>query len=75
MKESGGDPRAVNDTRGQHHPEGFTDELSVGLWQINTLAHPKWSVEWLKDPKNNATAAFELFKANGWKPWPLTSGD
>lgn len=75
MRESGGDPRALNDTRGKAHPPGIIDELSIGLWQINVLAHPQWSVEWLKDPKHNATAAFELFQANGWKPWKLTAGE
>jgi hypothetical protein len=71
MRESGGDPTAVNDTRGKPHPKGVTDELSVGLWQINTLSSPQWSVEWLKDPKHNAKAAHELFVKNGWKPWRL----
>jgi hypothetical protein len=71
MRESGGDPRAVNDTRGKVHPAGVTDELSVGLWQINTLSSPQWSVEWLKAPKHNASAAYDLFRKNGSKPWRL----
>jgi hypothetical protein len=74
MRESGGDPCAINDTRGKTHPPGITDELSIGLWQINTLSSPQWSVGWLKDPTHNAAAAYQLFRRNGWAPWKLTAG-
>lgn len=70
MRESGGDPSAVNDTRGRAHPPGVVDELSVGLWQINTLAHAL-PVEWLKNPQNNARTAFGLWSKSGWTPWRL----
>jgi hypothetical protein len=73
MRESGGDPRAVNDTRGKAHPPGISDELSIGLWQINVLSSPQYGVEWLKDPRHNATAAFSLFQNSGWAPWKLTA--
>ena len=75
IRESGGNASAVNDTRGKRHPPGQTAEKSIGLWQINVLAHPQWDEEWLKDPRNNAAAAFELFQKYGWKPWKLTAGD
>lgn len=55
--ESGGSTGAVNRT---------SRELSVGLFQINTLAHP-YSITDMKDPKLNAHAAFTLSK--GGKDW------
>ena len=73
MRESGGDANAVNDTRGKVHPNGQIDEYSIGLWQINTLSSPQWSVSWLKDARHNATAAFTLWKSAGWAPWKLTA--
>lgn len=53
----------------------------VGLWQINqpvhVQSHPTWSKEWLKNPANNARAAYTL--SNGgrnWQPWEAyTNGD
>lgn len=43
-------------------------EYSVGLWQINTKVHP-YTPEQMSDPMQNAIAAFNLFKKQGWKPW------
>jgi hypothetical protein len=72
MRESGGDPGAVNDTRGRTDlPPGVTNELSVGLWQINVLASPQYGVEWLKVPENNAKAAHDLYSKFGFRPWRL----
>ena len=66
MRESDGDPRAVN-FRG--------DDYSWGLWQINVrkriwlewlgLSHP----EQLLNPVINARAAHKLWSAYGMKPW------
>lgn len=46
----------------------------VGLWQIyqsvHVKAHPNWTTAWLKNPANNARAAYVL--SNGgtnWHPW------
>lgn len=68
IRESGGDENATN-------PSGAT-----GLFQIMTPLHcgsygiPKADcVQWLKDPENNAKAAYKLFLSNGWRPW-VTSG-
>lgn len=41
----------------------------VGLWQINIKAHPQWSTAWLKNPANNARAAFTLAQSDGLQPW------
>lgn len=48
----------------------------VGLWQIygriHRRAHPTWTDAWLKQPGNNAKAAYIL--SNGgtnWKPWEV----
>lgn len=67
-RESGGDPTAQNLTYPDH---------SIGLWQINQLAHKgKYgSDQRLMDPLANARAAVALFKAaqGAWgdplKPW------
>lgn len=46
-------------------------EYSVGLWQINTLAHPQYSVDDMKDPIKNARAAFAISKGGtDWHQWP-----
>lgn len=47
-------------------------EYSVGLWQINTLAHPQYSVEDMKSPIKNARAAFAISQGGkNWKPWTM----
>ncbi len=65
LRESGGNPDAVNNAPPR--------EVSIGLWQINTLAWPKWSKADLLDPKRNAEAAYEIYKQAGWAPWSTAS--
>lgn len=56
---------------------GRTDVVNsigcVGLWQINqpvhVKTHPSWTVEWLKNPINNASAAKVVYKAQGLTAW------
>jgi hypothetical protein len=62
MAESGGDPTITNMT----YPDN-----SIGLWQINQLAHKGrfGSNEQLADPSTNATAARALYLESGFKPW------
>jgi hypothetical protein len=71
MRESGGDPNAINDTRGRTDlPPGTTNEHSIGLWQINLLAHPKFSPGDMLEPRRNAEAAFEISqRGTNWGPW------
>jgi hypothetical protein len=71
MRESGGDPNAINDTRGRTDlPPGTTNEHSIGLWQINLLAHPKFSPGDMLDPRRNAEAAFEISqRGTNWGAW------
>jgi len=62
MRESGGDPMALNDNP--------PIERSIGLWQINTLVHKKYSLEELTNPRRNAEYAYELSKrGRDWGPW------
>lgn len=70
QRESNGDPNAQN-------PSGAT-----GLFQVMTPLHcgkygtPKPAdecVKWLKDPDNNAKAAYAMFRTSGWQPW-VSSG-
>jgi Lysozyme like domain len=63
MAESGGQPSQVN----RNPPR----EVSVGLWQVNTLAHTEFTEAELLNPEANARAAFAVFnKAGGsWAPW------
>lgn len=59
--ESGGVPGAVARS---------SREVSVGLWQINTRAHPTYSVDAMKDPAANAAAAFALSRGGtDWRSW------
>jgi len=74
MVESGGNPKSV---RIKSAAEQHIPEHSVGLWQVNILAHPEFTHEWLLDPHNNARAAYQL--SNGgtdWSAWrhDLSSG-
>jgi hypothetical protein len=49
-------------------------EYSVGLWQINTKAHP-YTPDQMREPMQNAQAALAIYKRDGWKPWgAYTSG-
>jgi hypothetical protein len=70
LAESGGDTAVIN-------PGHSGDvEYSVGLWQINLLAHPQYTVMQMQDPLQNARAMFAI--SNGgknWIPWgTYTSG-
>jgi hypothetical protein len=48
-----------------------SQEDSIGLWQINTYAHPQYPVSSLMNQDYNAQAAFEVFHNAGyhWTPW------
>ncbi|MDX8151088.1 phage tail tape measure protein [Patulibacter brassicae] len=49
-------------------------EDSRGLWQINTLAHPKWAGRNLYNPDVNAQAMREISSGgSNWKPWSAYS--
>lgn len=62
MAESGGDPRALNDSPPR--------ERSLGLWQINSLAHPGYTDDELYDPDTNAMVAFAISSGGrNWQPW------
>ena len=46
----------------------------TGLWQIyvkvHKKAHPTWTTSWLKQPGNNAHAAYVLSnRGKNWRPW------
>lgn len=70
MRESGGDPSTINDTRGRTDlPKGTTNEWSFGLWQINKLAWPQYAQRDLLDPETNAATALEIQRKSGWAPW------
>lgn len=47
----------------------------VGVWQINQPVHvkdhPGWTVAWLQDPANNATAAKTIFDSQGMAAWEV----
>lgn len=61
---------------------GRTDVVNsigcVGLWQINqpvhVRSHPQWTVGWLKNPVNNAKAAKEIYRSQGWGAWEAYTG-
>lgn len=45
-------------------------EYSVGLWQINTMAHPEFSAKSMADPMLNAAAAMQISHGGtNWQPW------
>lgn len=48
---------------------GQGPERSAGLWQVNLRAWPQYSAEWLRDPINNAKAALEIYKRQGFRAW------
>lgn len=78
MAESGGDASAVHDTSAQTvFLPGTGPETSVGLWQVNVLAHPQYGVQQLTDPDANAAAAYAVSSGGAdWTPWSTyTSGD
>jgi hypothetical protein len=61
---------------------GRTDVINsigcVGLWQINqpvhVKRHPQWTVAWLQNPVNNAKAAKEIYRSQGWNAWEAYTG-
>lgn len=58
---------------------GRTDVVNfvpcVGLWQINIRAHPQYTMQAMKDPAQNASAAYAIFRSEGWQAWSTyTSG-
>jgi hypothetical protein len=64
MAESQGYPNALKRS---------SREYSVGLWQINLLAHPQYTHEQMADPYQNAAAAFAISKhGTDWEPWHNT---
>lgn len=67
--ESGGDPNIYNPEKCAcpPTPQGFG---SFGLWQIYLYSHPEDSGINLRDPQQNADAAFRIFSAhNSFFPW------
>lgn len=62
MAESAGDPGVIGDV---------DLGISIGLWQINTKAHPDLTAAGdLKDPVYNAKAALAVSKGGTtWQPW------
>ena len=82
LAESGGDPTRIDNTAyparpGYHKPAaGAQPEYSVGIWQVNMLAHPSYTEAALLTPTGNAKAAIAI-SGNGkdWQPWSTyTSG-
>ena len=80
--ESGGITSRINNTAYPnlpgYHPvaPGNLPEYSVGLWQINTLAHPQYSVAQLLTPLGNAQAA-RAISSDGtkWGQWSTFTHD
>lgn len=80
--ESGGDSTKINNTAyqdlaGYHHAvPGAQPEYSVGLWQINLLAHPSYTKAEMLDPLQNAKAAVAISDGGAnFDPWSTyTSG-
>lgn len=60
LAESGGETNAQG-----HNTDGSTDR---GLWQLNTV-HKDITDSCAYSPSCNATEAYKLFKAQGWRPW------
>ena len=59
LAESGGYPGSLGDNGD-----------SVGLWQIHMPSHPSYTKAQLRDPVQNARAAFSISKAGStWKWW------
>ena len=61
MAESSGRSNALNNRPGR--------EYSVGLWQINLLAHPQYSRPQMEDPLQNARAALAIYRSQGLRAW------
>lgn len=44
-------------------------EYSVGIWQINTKVHKRYTVEQLKQPATNGLEALRIYKLQGLRAW------
>lgn len=64
LAESSGNPNALGDLN-------ITPGGSVGLWQVNLKYHPEYTTDQLRDPQQNANAAFAIYQAAGdsFTPW------
>ncbi len=70
MYESGGNPKVLNDGSRTH-----TTEHSVGLYQINTLAHHGYSIAQLQDPLTNAQIALQIWRGRpNYRDWVTSNG-
>lgn len=67
LAESSGRTDAINPGRGAGGRP--TREYSVGLWQINTLVHKRFTVDQLKDPANNASEMIRIYRTEGLRAW------
>ena len=74
--ESGGDPTKIDNTAypklpGYHPPApGNLPEYSVGLWQVNVLAHPQYTAAQMLTPRLNAVAAVAISSGGRhFDPW------
>ncbi len=82
LAESGGDSAVIDNTvatskPGYHAPSpGAQPEYSIGLWQINELAHPSYSEAYLLTVDGNADAAVAISDAGkSFRAWSTyTSG-
>ena len=61
MAESSGRTTAINNRPGRGY--------SVGLWQINLLAHREYTAAQMQDPLANARAAFAIYRREGLRAW------
>ena len=61
MAESSGRTTALNNRPGR--------EYSVGIWQINLLAHREYTAAQMQDPLQNARAALAIYRREGLGAW------
>lgn len=66
LAESGGNPQAYNPETAANTPQGMG---SYGLWQIYLKDHPEFTGWNLKDPQQNAYAAYQVFQEQGFEAW------
>ena len=76
LAESGGNPDAILNTaypdRPNYHPPapGNLPEYSVGLWQINLVAHPSYTEAQMLTPTGNVKAALAISSGGiNFTPW------
>jgi len=82
LAESGGNPDAILNTaypgRPNYRPpsSGASPEFSVGLWQVNLLAHPNYTEAQMLTPARAAAAAVAISSSgSNFQPWSTyTSG-